>query len=133
MTPNQDEISFNEEFKSLLLNSDSKLDFYKKIKNSKKFNFLSRSFVLMGHSRSLDSKNATPEYPRQINYGGSLAIATVDHPNPKNVDQSHLVEGIAYIKKSSEIMFFTADFSQRPLILDTNPQGCQTCHHGRYN
>lgn len=135
--------ALDQSFLDLASASSSKIDFYRRINLSPRHKVLNSSFTLMKRSSSRDKRNTSADYPRVIGFGGTMVLASVDHPHPINAEQGTLVEGIAYASQSLQLAgqdlaakklhFFTLDFAETPPRVNLKPQSCQSCHAGRFN
>jgi len=123
----------NDDFVEIVRQSSSKQDFYRRISEDKVFAKLSSNFIVQSQTASLDSQNATKDYPRVIGFGGKLILASTDHPSPKEEKQANVVEGIAYASKTKSREFFRIKFSSGGAELELPAKGCYRCHFGRYN
>ncbi len=133
----------SDRFFELAISSSSKKEFYEKLQKDTLYSPLTRIFTVIGKSSSREKENSTPEFPRIIGFGGSMVIASADHPHPKNIKTANIVEGIAYASQVFEVWgekmaanklhFFQIDFTQKIPEIQIPGEGCQKCHFGKFN
>ena len=133
----------NDRFFQLAISSESKSEFYEKLKSDSLYKPLTKFFTVIGKSSSREKENSTPDFPRIIGFGGSMVIASADHPHPKNIKTANIVEGIAYASQAFEVWgekmsanklhFFQIDFTHKIPEIQIPGEGCQKCHFGKFN